>query len=82
MTRTTWRHGFQGGGTAKGITAIQLDIKAEGLAHDILVEALQQAKEARLKILDIMSRVIDKPRSAEHLCRIVTIKIDPEYIAR
>jgi polyribonucleotide nucleotidyltransferase len=75
---------FKVAGTAKGITAIQLDIKAEGLAHDILVEALQQAKEARLKILDIMSRVIDKPREALSIYapKIVTIKIDPEYIGK
>ncbi len=75
---------FKVAGTTEGITAIQLDIKAEGLAHDIMVEALGRAKEARLKILDIMSRAIDKPREAlsVYAPKIVSIKIDPEYIGK
>ncbi|MHC5165489.1 MAG: polyribonucleotide nucleotidyltransferase, partial [Planctomycetota bacterium] len=49
-------------GTTKGITAIQLDIKAEGLPHHIMVAALEQAKQARLKILDTMLATIAAPR--------------------
>ncbi|MHC4232490.1 MAG: polyribonucleotide nucleotidyltransferase [Planctomycetota bacterium] len=71
-------------GTTKGITAIQLDIKAEGLPHPIMVAALEQAKEARLKILDTMLETIAAPREelSEHAPKIVTIKIDPEYIGK
>ncbi|MFZ9011274.1 MAG: polyribonucleotide nucleotidyltransferase [Anaerohalosphaeraceae bacterium] len=71
-------------GTTKGITAIQLDIKAEGLPHPIMVAALEQAKEARLKILDTMLETIAAPREelSVHAPKIVTIKIDPEYIGK
>jgi polyribonucleotide nucleotidyltransferase len=71
-------------GTTKGITAIQLDIKAEGLPHHIMVAALEQAKEARLKILDTMLETIAAPREelSDHAPKIVTIKIDPEYIGK
>jgi polyribonucleotide nucleotidyltransferase len=48
-------------GTEKGITAIQLDIKAEGLPHHIMVAAMEKARQARLKILGIMKQAIDKP---------------------
>ncbi|MBE0535966.1 MAG: polyribonucleotide nucleotidyltransferase [Phycisphaerae bacterium] len=75
---------FKVAGTVNGITAIQLDIKAEGLPHDIMVEALQRAKEARLQILETMSRTIDKPREnlSIYAPKIVSIKIDPEYIGK
>ncbi len=71
-------------GTTKGITAIQLDIKADGLPHHIMVAALEQAKQARLKILDIMLATLATPREelSEHAPKIVTIKIDPEYIGK
>jgi polyribonucleotide nucleotidyltransferase len=71
-------------GTTKGITAIQLDIKAEGLPHHIMVAALEQAKQARLKILDTMLETIAAPREelSVHAPKIVTIKIDPEYIGK
>jgi polyribonucleotide nucleotidyltransferase len=75
---------FKVAGTVRGVTAIQLDIKAEGLAHHVMVEALQQAKAARMRILDIMSRAISKPREnlSVYAPKIVTIKIDPEYIGK
>lgn len=75
---------FKVAGSEKGITAIQLDIKAEGLAHNIMVEALERARKARLKILGIMRSTLDKPREqlSEHAPKIVTIKIDPEYIGK
>jgi polyribonucleotide nucleotidyltransferase len=75
---------FKVAGSEKGITAIQLDIKADGLAHPIMVEALERARKARLKILDIMHSTLEKPREqlSEHAPKIVTIKIDPEYIGK
>jgi polyribonucleotide nucleotidyltransferase len=75
---------FKVAGTTNGITAIQLDIKAEGLPHDIMVAALERAKQARLKILDTMTATLAAPREelSEYAPKIVTIKIDPEYIGK
>jgi polyribonucleotide nucleotidyltransferase len=75
---------FKVAGTVDGITAIQLDIKAEGLAQDIMIEALQKAKTARMKILDIMARAIDKPRAelSAYAPKLVSIEIDPELIGK
>lgn len=75
---------FKVAGTTAGITAIQLDIKAEGLAHNVLVEALQQAKAARLDILKVMEQAISAPRSelSQYAPKLVTIEIDPEYIGK
>jgi polyribonucleotide nucleotidyltransferase len=75
---------FKVAGTTQGITAIQLDIKAEGLPHHIMVAALERARKARLKILDIMLATIAAPREqlSQHAPKIVTIKIDPEYIGK
>lgn len=75
---------FKVAGTVNGITAIQLDIKAEGLAHDIMVKAFERARKARLYILDVMSKAISEPREklsvyAPKLCQ---IKIDPDYIGK
>jgi polyribonucleotide nucleotidyltransferase len=75
---------FKVAGTADGITAIQLDIKAEGLAHNIMVEALQRAKEVRLKILEAMAEVISKPRPelSKYAPKLISIEIDPEFIGK
>jgi len=75
---------FKVAGTTGGITAIQLDIKAEGLAHDIMVKALHQAKTARLKILEEMSKVISEPRPelSEYAPKLLSIEIDPEFIGK
>jgi polyribonucleotide nucleotidyltransferase len=75
---------FKVTGTTKGITAIQLDIKAEGLPHHIMEAALERAKQARLKILDTMLKTISEPRKqlSEHAPKIVSIKIDPEFIGK
>jgi polyribonucleotide nucleotidyltransferase len=75
---------FKVAGTVDGITAMQLDIKAEGLAHDIMVEALQKAKAARLKILETMAQAIDKPRAelSVYAPKLVSIEIDPELIGK
>ncbi|MFT3788388.1 MAG: polyribonucleotide nucleotidyltransferase [Tepidisphaeraceae bacterium] len=71
-------------GTRDGITAIQLDIKIEGLDHKTIRDTLHRAKGARMKILDIMSSVIDRPRAtiSDYAPRMLTIKIDPEKIGK
>lgn len=73
---------FKVAGTAEGITALQMDIKIDGITRDIMEVALQQAKEGRLHILNEMGRVISEPRGemSEYAPRITTVKIDPEKI--
>ncbi len=73
---------FKVAGTEDGITAIQMDIKIHGLDRAILAEALEQARQARLVILDKMRAVIPHPRTdlSVHAPRILTITIDPEKI--
>ncbi|MHC4752638.1 MAG: polyribonucleotide nucleotidyltransferase, partial [Planctomycetota bacterium] len=75
---------FKVAGTVEGITAIQLDIKAEGLAHDIMVEALERAKTARLEILKTMAETISEPRPelSVYAPKLVSIEIDPELIGK
>ncbi len=75
---------FKVAGTTEGITAIQLDIKAEGLAHNIMVEALERAKTARLEILNTMNRAISEPRTelSVYAPKLVSIEIDPELIGK
>jgi len=75
---------FKVAGTTAGITAIQLDIKAVGLAHDIMVEALAQAKAARLEIIKTMETAISVPRTelSQYAPKLITIEIDPEYIGK
>jgi len=69
-------------GTDAGVTGFQLDLKLPGIGHNILAEAIQRAKEARTKILEIMARTLDKPRTelSKYAPRIETIKINPEKI--
>ena len=73
---------FKVAGTAEGITALQMDIKIQGITREIMDVALEQAKEARLHILDEMAKVIDAPREemSEWAPTIITIRIDPEKI--
>jgi polyribonucleotide nucleotidyltransferase len=73
---------FKVAGTAKGITAIQMDIKIKGIDEDILRRALAQAREGRLFILDKMLSVISEPRKqlSPYAPRIFTITIDPDKI--
>jgi polyribonucleotide nucleotidyltransferase len=75
---------FKVAGTTDGITAIQLDIKAEGLAENIMVEALERARVTRLQILDIMSKAIEKPREklSTYAPKLVSIEIDPQLIGK
>src|SRR5438874_12452725 len=69
-------------GTDTGITGYQLDLKLPGITHKIMAEAIFRAREARMKILEIMRAVIDKPRPelSKYAPRIETIKINPEKI--
>jgi len=69
-------------GTKDGITAMQMDVKIEGINQAMLVEALEQAKRARLEILAKMSLAIDKPRSelSAYAPRVEIIKINPDKI--
>ena len=73
---------FKVAGTRNGITAIQLDIKLRGLPQEVIAKALEQAREARLEILDAMQQVIASPRQelSKYAPRLVTIQIPPEKI--
>lgn len=69
-------------GTAEGITAMQLDVKMEGLPLNLFLDVLKQAKSARLEILAQMNRAIASPRKdlSPYAPRIVTIQINPDKI--
>jgi polyribonucleotide nucleotidyltransferase len=72
---------FKIAGTNDGITAIQLDLKIEGLSFDIMEKALQQAKEGRMHILDKMNQVMPKPNDiSPYAPRIMSVSINPEKI--
>jgi polyribonucleotide nucleotidyltransferase len=73
---------FKVAGTRQGITAIQLDLKLPGVPYSVLAEGIRKATTARLSVLDVMDRVIDKPRSdiSKYAPRIVSIVIDKEKI--
>ncbi|MGN4424811.1 polyribonucleotide nucleotidyltransferase [Bacillus cereus group sp. MYBK30-1] len=73
---------FKVAGTAKGVTALQMDIKIDGLSREILEEALQQAKVGRMHILDHMLSVIAEPRTelSAYAPKIITMTINPDKI--
>lgn len=73
---------FKVAGTRNGITALQMDIKVKGLSYEIMAQALEQARKARLFILDKMAEAISEPRPelSPYAPRITIIKIDPEKI--
>ena len=73
---------FKVTGTAKGITAIQMDIKIKGIDKDILQTALEQARLGRLHILNIMLKTIKEPRKqlSKYAPKIITFTIDPDKI--
>ncbi|OZI11521.1 polyribonucleotide nucleotidyltransferase [Bacillaceae bacterium SAS-127] len=73
---------FKVAGTSKGVTALQMDIKIEGLSREILEEALQQAKAGRMQILDHMMATISEPREelSAYAPKILTMKINPDKI--
>lgn len=73
---------FKVAGTANGVTALQMDIKIDGITKEIMEKALAQAKEGRLHILGIMNQALDKPRSqvSERAPRLIIMKIHPDKI--
>ena len=75
---------FKVAGTKDGITAIQLDIKAVSLPHNIIVEALEMARQARLVLLDIMTQTISvsRPELSKHAPKLISVEIDPELIGK
>ncbi|BDG79991.1 MULTISPECIES: polyribonucleotide nucleotidyltransferase [Bacillus] len=73
---------FKVAGTAKGVTALQMDIKIEGLSREILEEALQQAKKGRMEILNSMLATLSESRKelSQYAPKILTMAINPDKI--
>ena len=73
---------FKVAGTETGVTALQMDIKIQGITEQIMETALQQARDARLYILGEMNKIIGKSRDevSENAPAMITIKIDPEKV--
>ena len=73
---------FKVAGTRDGITALQMDIKIDGINREILKEALAQAKKARFEILDVIEKQIDKPREdvSKYAPKIEVFMINPDKI--
>ncbi len=73
---------FKVAGTNDGVTALQMDIKIDGITTEIMQQALDQAREGRLHILGEMNKVLPEPRAemSEYAPRLITIRIDPEKI--
>ncbi len=73
---------FKVAGTAEGITALQMDIKIDGITTEIMSKALDQAKDGRLFILGEMAKVLSEAREemSEYAPRLITFKINPEKI--
>jgi polyribonucleotide nucleotidyltransferase len=73
---------FKVAGTAEGVTAIQMDNKVGGVTREVMRQALHQAREARLFVLDVMQKAIEAPRKeiSAYAPRIVTLHINPDKI--
>ncbi len=73
---------FKVAGTSNGICALQMDIKIKGVTKDILKEALEEAKKARLKVLDVITSTIKEPRQevSEYAPKTMTFMINPDKI--
>lgn len=73
---------FKVTGTEKGVTALQMDIKIQGVTREIMGQALKQAQEGRLSILSLMNKTIHQPRTSisDYAPKITTIEINPEKI--
>ena len=73
---------FKVAGTAEGVTSLQMDIKISGVNRDIMQQALRQARDGRLHILNIMNQALPAPRTnvSGHAPRIVTLKVRPDKI--
>ena len=69
-------------GTEVGVTGFQLDLKLPGISHEIMAEAVIEAKESRTKILDVMNGILASPRAelSQYAPRIETIRINPDKI--
>jgi len=69
-------------GTKDGATGFQLDLKLPGISHKIMAEAIHQARDARMKVLDVMAQAINAPRTelSPYAPRIETVKIHPDKI--
>ncbi len=69
-------------GTKEGVTGFQLDLKLPGISHKIMAEAIYQARDARMKVLDVMAEAIKAPRTelSQYAPRIETVKIHPDKI--
>jgi polyribonucleotide nucleotidyltransferase len=74
---------FKVAGSAEGVTALQMDIKIDGITREIMEQALEQAREGRLHILEVLNREIGAARAdlSEYAPRFITVKIDPEKIS-
>jgi len=73
---------FKVAGTREGVTALQMDIKISGISYELLEEALGQAREARLQILDAMSEAISEPRQdlSPYAPRMTIMQVDPSKL--
>jgi polyribonucleotide nucleotidyltransferase len=73
---------FKVAGTERGITALQMDIKITGVSRDVMAQALAQARDARLEILDVILQAIPESRKnlSQYAPRMLSLKIDPEKI--
>ncbi|HHS98065.1 MAG TPA: polyribonucleotide nucleotidyltransferase, partial [Chloroflexi bacterium] len=73
---------FKVAGTEKGITALQMDIKVKGISDQLMAEALERAREARLKILDVMRETIPEPRPelSPYAPRMLILHVDPDKL--
>ena len=73
---------FKVAGTKNGICALQMDIKIKGITKEILSEALEKAKTARMKVLDVMTDAISEPRKevSKYAPKTLTFMVDPEKI--
>lgn len=73
---------FKVAGTEQGVTSLQMDIKISGITRQIMHEALTQARQGRMHVLNVMNKHLDKPRSelSPYAPRIMTLQINPEKI--
>jgi polyribonucleotide nucleotidyltransferase len=73
---------FKVAGTRAGISALQMDIKVAGLSYDILAQALEQARQARMQILDVMETTIPAPRAtlSPYAPRMTILHVDPDKL--
>jgi len=73
---------FKVAGTREGITALQMDIKVSGISYEIMSEALEQARQARLQILDVIEEAIPTPREelSPHAPRMTILQVDPDKL--